>query len=1462
MQFKNIQFIWTVILANLVYGAEKLVVSQLNGLFSRADVSWVSNSVFICGATDYTDFSSSSVLGVFGLNNNVTQNTFNLPPHWSFSVRFDLILSQSLDTNPDDDTIFVKIEGVTDKFQKVSAGGGYKLCTTGTSWGDELVLYYRNFTHNSPSTTIKLESKTNEDITNEGYALKNFYLFVDTCHDTCLTCNGPAANQCLSCPSNSDQSGSTCQCKSGYYAQNNSCIRSCSSGFKQDATGQFCVLDFCDKAKCKSCDNVLDICTDCLSGLFLIDGQCVDECPSYSTASGSICEDLKSKTSNGVYLLKSMFDTNFGESEVQGAGITIEGFQGFNNKESGALTTSCGGKSLLGGAYLSSEKAIITSTLYSGLDPHWSVVIGYTLYKIDSWSSESVQLFVDNKSRVSTVRSESDGDSNICGRLSKKDQIIKVSKNITHSSSTLQFNIKSYLRGDSFTKSFGIRELYILVDYCSSNCKECNASGCVKCNSTYYLYNSQCILACPDGYTSDSDNTCQACHSTCLTCSSPSSTSCLTCRDNNYLNPDRTCKESCPSQFWGDDSKWQCKQCDAPCYNCQNPGNSNSCTSCSGTLYLLGNQCSSDCPAHTFKLTQTFNNICQTCHSSCKTCDGATSNNCLSCEAPDLFYQKGSKTCSDTCQLNQFKNTSNQECTSCHTTCASCSGPQNNQCLSCSGALFLFENQCIPDCPENYFKNTLNNQCTLCHANCLTCNGSGSNNCLSCSPSSLLDLSSHQCVSECSSNQYSDTILNQCKQCDSTCLTCDGSGINSCLSCLGPNLFYQADSKSCVTICRPNQFQDAINQLCSSCDPSCKTCSGPSSSNCLTCSRGLILHDNECINSCPEQFYYDVVNDICSPCNSKCLTCSGSGSDNCLSCKLNTYLDPSTHRCVEGCNKNQYIDHVSKECKQCDILCKTCYGPDSNNCLSCEGPDLFYQEIFKKCVQDCDKNQYKNEVNQTCSTCDPQCATCFGPGSNNCLSCPRNLILSLGQCVEVCPVSYYKNSDINECLPCDPTCQNCDGPLESNCTECPQGLLLQENKCVSKCDDSYYVNPFSSICQKCDSSCQTCFGPSESECSSCALDLIYLNNSCLNECPKNYFTVQQTDVLECFECHRYCQLGCSGPLKEDCDQIKYQYQIVIFIFVAKSILWIVSSVIGYFLDKRQSKTFNSIIKSPRYVSKSEKVSKISLKQEDDKQEDSQQQEEQSQNIEELQNELENQQNQKQNNLEDVQNLNFLEQIMQSHITTKKIKPRKKFQNSQRSIQILEYQQTNLESNHHSQTKMSSLCFPTIGTIQNFNKTNNQQVVDNQGQDNQSSQQQAYLANNKFKFTILGNEWVSLFYFYDQEVSRVTRAILIFLKYQAFFLSSELVYSVLKTTQEILLKKSMKFLSVIFFTLILSSSLYIAFWFAPQLQNLYLQKDKAWSLYVGLLLICDFFILQQVLSFIQYIFTIKYLNSLQ
>ena len=46
-------------------------------------------------------------------------------------------------------------------------------------------------THNASSITVTMITITDEDYPNEGAAMRNFYLYVDTCHISCLTCKGP-----------------------------------------------------------------------------------------------------------------------------------------------------------------------------------------------------------------------------------------------------------------------------------------------------------------------------------------------------------------------------------------------------------------------------------------------------------------------------------------------------------------------------------------------------------------------------------------------------------------------------------------------------------------------------------------------------------------------------------------------------------------------------------------------------------------------------------------------------------------------------------------------------------------------------------------------------------------------------------------------------------------------------------------------------------------------------------------------------------------------------------------------------------------------------------------------------------------------------------------------------------------------------------------------------------------------
>ncbi|KAL4462747.1 hypothetical protein ABPG72_019583, partial [Tetrahymena utriculariae] len=467
----NSVFLMTFIL-KLALAAEKLVVTDLTGVYISPQISWYANNVFLCGPTDFTEFAQTTALGWFGLGNNSTSKNFaNLPPHWSITVRFELILFQSLDLN---DYIYVNINGQTDTYQKDASQNGYYFCFPNNYYLDEIVLFHKNFTsHTDSFINILVWSITDEVIQNEGFGLKNLYISVDTCHDSCLTCNGPTSNQCLICPSNSVKHGNTCTCNSGTYAQNNQCVSICQAGQIQDSSGTLCVDDFCYSVKCQTCQN--GMCTLCQSG------------------------------------------TYFGEGEISGTGLSYSGFQGYNANPSRAMTTICGGKSLLGGAYLSSSNSYISKS-FTGVAPHWTVLVGYTLYKIDNWNNESIQMIVDGNVKTTTTRTASDGTSNICGRVSFKDQIIQVTQNFTHTAASLNLKISSTLASTPFIESYGIRQMFILVDYC------------ISCSLNLVLLNSKCYSECPsDYYVQQQQQTkeCKLCNYQCkLGCSGPLAEDC------------------------------------------------------------------------------------------------------------------------------------------------------------------------------------------------------------------------------------------------------------------------------------------------------------------------------------------------------------------------------------------------------------------------------------------------------------------------------------------------------------------------------------------------------------------------------------------------------------------------------------------------------------------------------------------------------------------------------------------------------------------------------------------------------------------------------------------------------------------------------------------------------------------------------------------------------------------------
>jgi hypothetical protein len=90
-----------------------------------------------------------------------------------------------------------------------------------------------------------------------------------------------------------------------------------------------------------------------------------------------------------------------------------------------------------------------------------------------------------------------------------------------------------------------------------------------------------------------------------------------------------------------------------------------------------------------------------------------------------------------------------------------------------------------------------------------------------------------------------------------------------------------------------NIYQSRADGNCHQCADSCRTCSGPLETQCLTCY---------------EHGKLDISSGKCNECHETCLECSGYFEDNCLSCSPPMKFDASSNRC-------------------CDPSCETCGGP-------------------------------------------------------------------------------------------------------------------------------------------------------------------------------------------------------------------------------------------------------------------------------------------------------------------------------------------------------------------------------------------------------------------------------------------------------------------------------------------------------------------------------------------------------
>ena len=160
--------------------------------------------------------------------------------------------------------------------------------------------------------------------------------------------------------------------------------------------------------------------------------------------------------------------------------------------------------------------------------------------------------------------------------------------------------------------------------------------------------------------------------------------------------------------------------------------------------------------------------------------------------------------------------------------------------------------------------------------------------------------------------------------------------------------------------------------------------------------------------SCKTSEYLDA-NDNCSPCDSACGDegCIGQGPAlcrNCLNFKVNGI-------CFNDCPDGHYPSSViAGQCEICSNECATCTGPGSNQCLTCP-LSKEYDAQQQACI--CQLHTYEDHSG-VCQHCNPECsrnASCTGPDSNQCTGSCAHVQFGV-DCVPECPPLTYASTNL------------------------------------------------------------------------------------------------------------------------------------------------------------------------------------------------------------------------------------------------------------------------------------------------------------------------------------------------------------------------------------------------------------------------------------------------------------------
>ncbi|KDQ18608.1 hypothetical protein BOTBODRAFT_28987 [Botryobasidium botryosum FD-172 SS1] len=311
------------------------------------------------------------------------------------------------------------------------------------------------------------------------------------------------------------------------------------------------------------------------------------------------------------------------------------------------------------------------------------------------------------------------------------------------------------------------------------------------------------------------------------------------------------------------------------------------------------------------------------------------------------------------------------------------------------------------------------------------------------------------------------------------------------------------------SVCAPGFSSDGAGN-CSACSLNCLSCT--SGGTCSQCRPGFSpdpAAPANCIvtpaNSCTDGQFANPAGG-CAACSPLCKTCTGGDSTNCIICGAGRFNLNGTCVAVDGSGvcagaKGMVANNVKNECDACPAGCTSCQIPNFSiastisqvQCTACLPGSVLTTD--GKCVAKCPAGTFVNAATNTCTACDPSCATCAGDKSF-CLTCTGTQLASNGTCANTCPTNTFSSS--GACLACHADCASCSGAAFNQCTTCPAGRPVSSSgRCLATCAQNEYFDPTAGKCAKCDAGCTSCAGAGSAQCLGCPAGQVLQGGKCV-----------------------------------------------------------------------------------------------------------------------------------------------------------------------------------------------------------------------------------------------------------------------------------------------------------------------------------------------------------------------------